>query len=216
MKEKNILMLFGDYADDYEVMVPLSVLKMVGCKVGVACPGKESGDFITTAVHYISEENWDLAMKGKPVNYSESLGHPFILSTKFNWEKIEEELTNYDGLIIPGGRSPEYISDLPEVHKIVHYFMKTNKPIGAICHGIQVLTHADATLSDLNYLEGKEMYPYPSLALECRLLGAIVRDEYPPDGAITQDTLVTGPSWLALSQFMREFLGLLEIESIPK
>jgi protease I len=94
--------------------------------------------------------------------------------------------------------------------------MKNNKPIGAICHGIQVITHADAALKELKFLEGKEIYPYPSLALECKLLGAIVRDEYPPDGAITQDTLVTGPSWLALSQFMRAFLGLLQIDSIPK
>lgn len=210
--EKQVLMLFGDYADDYEVMVPYSVLKMVGYLVDVACPGKIEGDFVRTAVHYISEADWSLMISGKPVNYSESLGHPFRLANKFDWENFEETLNNYEGLIIPGGRSPEYLSDLPEVQKLVHHFMLQNKPIGAICHGIQILTHSDAAFEDLKYLEGKIVFPYPSLILECKSLGAIVNQDYAADAAITQDKLVTAPSWLALPEFMNQFLNLLNFE----
>ena len=210
--EKQVLMLFGDFADDYEVMVPYSILKMIGYRVDVACPGKKGGEFIRTAVHYISEADWSLMMNGKPVNYSESLGHPFRLTNSFDWEKFEVKLKDYEGLIIPGGRSPEYLSDLPEVQNLVHHFMRENKPIGAICHGIQILTHSDAAFEDIKYLEGKIVFPYPSLILECKSLGAIVKQDYTADAAITQEKLVTAPSWLALPEFMKQFLNLLNVE----
>lgn len=211
-----VLILAGDYADDFEIMVPFSVLKIFGCETHVVCPGRSKGDFIKTAVHYISKEDWELAMKGKPVTYSESLGHPFMLRHDFDWKNIESEVESYDGLIIPGGRAPEYLSLLPEVQKVVAHFIEKNKPIGAICHGAQVLTYADAYLKNIDFLKGKKMVPYPSIILECRLLGAEIEDKYPSNIAITQGNLVTAPSWEALPEFMKQFLKLLNLTTIPK
>ncbi|MFX0138238.1 MAG: DJ-1/PfpI family protein [Candidatus Hodarchaeota archaeon] len=212
---KKILILTGDYVDDYELMVPYSVLTMFGCEVKIICPGKEKGEFIKTAIHYISIEDWELALKGKPITYSESLGHPYRLRDDFDWKNVEEEVMKYDGLVIPGGRAPEYLSLLPEVHKLVSHFMESNKPIGAICHGPQILAHTDASLKKISYLKDKKMYPFPSVALSCSLQGAIIEDEYPPTIAHTQDNLVTAPSWDALPNFMTQFLKLLNITSIP-
>ncbi len=211
---QKILILTGDFVDDYELMVPYSILSMFGCEVKVICPGKGKGDFIKTAIHYISIEDWELALKRKPVTYSESLGHPYRLDNDFNWENLEEEIKKYDGLIIPGGRAPEYLSLLPEIHKLVSHFMEKNKPIGAICHGPQVLAYSNAANKNMDYLRGKKMYPYPSVALMCSLQGAIIEDDYPPNMTFTDGNLVTAPSWLALPEFMKQFLKLLNLTTL--
>ena len=212
---QKILILTGDFVDDYELMVPYSVLTMFGCEVKIICPGRGKGEFIKTAIHYISIEDWELALKRKPITYSESLGHPYRLNDDFDWENIEKEVANYDGLIIPGGRAPEYLSLVPEVQKLVSHFMEKNKPIGAICHGAQVLAYADAALKEIEFLKDKKIYPYPSVALECTLQGAIIEDEYPANIAYTQDKLVTAPSWDALPDFMKQFLKLLNLTTLP-
>ncbi|TKJ19427.1 MAG: protease [Promethearchaeota archaeon Loki_b32] len=209
-----ILILTGDFVDDYELMVPYSVLSMFGCEVKVICPGKGKGEFIKTAIHYISIEDWELALKGKAVTYSESLGHPYRLDEDFDWKNVEKEAEDYNGLIIPGGRAPEYLSLLPDVQKLVFHFMKKNKPIGAICHGPQILAHTDAAFKEIEYLKGKKMYPYPSVALSCSLQGAIIEEQYPANLTFTDGKLVTAPSWLGLPEFMKQFLSLLNLTEI--
>jgi protease I len=212
---KKILILTGDYVDDFELIVPYSVLSMFGCEVKIICPGRGKGEFIKTAIHYISIEDWELASKGKPITYSESLGHPYRLNNDFDWENLEKEVADYDGLIIPGGRAPEYLSLIPDVQKLVSHFMENNKPIGAICHGAQILAYANTVLKKGDFLRGKKVYPYPSIALECTLQGAIIEDEYPPNIAYTQDNLVSAPSWDALPAFMKQFLTLLNLTRLP-
>jgi len=212
---QKILILTGDFVDDYELMVPHSVLTMFGCEVKIICPGKNKGEFIKTAIHYISIDDWELAVKGKPVTYSESLGHPYRIDDDFDWKNVEKEVANYDGLIIPGGRAPEYLSLLPDVHKLVFHFMEKNKPIGAICHGPQILAHTDAAFKDFNYLKGKKMYPYPSIALACSLQGALIEGQYPANKTFTDGVLVTAPSWLGLPEFMTQFLKLLNLTNLP-
>ena len=115
---KKILLLTGDYVDDYELMVPYSVLKMFGCEVKVVCPGRGKGDFIKTAIHYISVDDWDLALKGKPITYSESFGHPYKLMDDFDWENVEKEVVNEGvsvdteaGLVKPVEVAPVTVGD---------------------------------------------------------------------------------------------------------
>jgi protease I len=71
MAAKKILMLVGDYVEDYEVMVPFQALQMVGHTVHAACPGKKSGDQVRTAVHDFEGDQ----------TYSEKRGHNFTLNT---------------------------------------------------------------------------------------------------------------------------------------
>jgi len=204
-----ILILVGDFVDDYELMVPYTILKMLDHEVFVISPGREKGDRIKTAIHFISNDDWKLVRRGKPTTYSESLGHPFIISDGFNWENIENDANRFDGLILPGGRAPEYLSTLPEVRGLVLSFMKSNKPIGAICHGPEILASTDALSNEIEYLRDKKMCPYPSVVLECSLLGAKITNDYAPNIAITDGNLVTAPSWLALPEFMKQFIKLL-------
>src|SRR5438309_9555308 len=120
MSRKSIVMIIGDYVEDYEVMVPFQALLMVGHTVHAVCPGKKSGDFVPTSIHDFEGDQ----------TYTEKRGHNFALNATFDQIKPED----YDALIVPGGRAPEYIRLTPRVIEIVRYFSKANKPIAAICH----------------------------------------------------------------------------------
>src|SRR5438045_9704534 len=95
MSAKKILMLVGDYVEDYEVMVPFQAMQMVGHTVHAVCPGKNSGQRVATAIHDFEGAQ----------TYSEKPGHGFALNATF--EEIKP--SDYQGLIIPGGRAPEYL-----------------------------------------------------------------------------------------------------------
>ena len=141
MSKKSILMIVGDYVEDYEVMVPFEALQMVGHTVHAVCPGKKSGDFVPTCIHDFEGDQ----------TYTEKRGHNFALNATFDQIKPEE----YDALMIPGGRAPEYIRLNPRVIEIVRYFSKANKPLAAICHAPQVLAAAGV-------LKGKKCIAYPA------------------------------------------------------
>lgn len=128
MASKKLLMLVGDYVEDYEVMVPFQALQMVGHTVHAVCPDKKAGDTVRTAIHDFEGDQ----------TYSEKRGHNFALNAAFADIKPEE----YDGLVIPGGRAPEYIRLNPRVLEIVRHFASADKPIAAICHAAQVLAAA--------------------------------------------------------------------------
>jgi protease I len=142
MSKKSILMIVGDYVEDYEVMVPFQALQMVGHTVHAVCPGKKSGEFVRTAIHDFEGDQ----------TYSEKRGHNFALNATFDQIKAEE----YDALVLPGGRAPEYIRLNPRVIEIVRHFSKANKPIAAICHAAQILAAASV-------LQGKKCSAYPAV-----------------------------------------------------
>ena len=129
MAAKKILMLVGDFVEDYEAMVPFQALLMVGHTVHAVCPGKKAGDRVRTAIHDFEGDQ----------TYSEKPGHNFTLNATFDEIKPE----TYDALVIPGGRAPEYIRLNDRVLKIVQHFSKANKPIASVCHGAQVLAAAE-------------------------------------------------------------------------
>src|SRR5712672_1063648 len=141
MAQKKILMLVGDFVEDYEVMVPFQALQMVGHRVDAVCPGKKAGDKVRTAIHDFEGDQ----------TYSEKPGHNFALNATFADVKEQE----YDALVIPGGRAPEYIRLDPRVLEIVRHFSTANKPIAAICHGAQLLAAAGV-------LRGKKCSAYPA------------------------------------------------------
>jgi len=190
---KKILMLVGDYAEDYEVMVPFQALLMVGHEVHAVCPGKKSGDQIRTAIHDFEGDQ----------TYSEKRGHNFTLNYSFDDVNPEE----YDALLISGGRAPEYIRLNPRVIEIVKHFANANKPIAAICHGIQVLTAADV-------VKGKKLTAYPAVSPEVKAAGGNYQ-EVSIDGAVVDGNLVTAPAWPAHPKWLAEFLKVLGTEIKP-
>ena len=187
MAAKKILMLVGDYVEDYEIMVPFQALQMVGHSVDAVCPDKKAGEKIRTAVHDFEGDQ----------TYSEKPGHNFILNATF----AEIEIQTYDALVIPGGRAPEYIRCKPKVIEVTRAFAQADKPIAAICHGLQLLAAA-------NLLRNKRCTGYPACAPEINIAGGTYID-VPVDQAVVDGNLVTAPAWPAHPQWLAEFLKLL-------
>jgi len=187
MSRKNILMLVGDFVEDYEVMVPFQALLMVGHAVHAICPGKKAGEAVRTAIHDFEGDQ----------TYSEKRGHNFALNATFDQVKPEE----YDALVIPGGRAPEYIRLNPRVLEIVRHFAAAKKPIAAICHGAQVLAAAGV-------LEGKRCSCYPAVSPEVTRAGGTFAELAMSD-AVVDGNLVSAPAWPAHPAWLGKFLGLL-------
>lgn len=187
MAAKKILMLVGDYVEDYEVMVPFQALLMVGHTVHAVCPDKKAGETVRTAVHDFEGAQ----------TYSEKPGHNFTLNATFS----EVEAAAYDALVIPGGRAPEYIRLNEKVLQITRHFATANKPIAAICHGAQVLAAAGV-------LEGKRCSAYPACGPDVTRSGGHYAD-IPADEAFVDGNLVTAPAWPAHPRWLAEFLKLL-------
>jgi protease I len=187
MSAKDILMLVGDYVEDYEVMVPFQALQMVGHNVHAVCAGKEAGETVRTAVHDFEGDQ----------TYSEKPGHNFALNATFAEVNAEE----YDALVIPGGRAPEYIRLNEDVLDIVRHFAEENKPIAAICHGPQVLAAAGV-------LEGRSCTAYPAVGPDVKRAGGEYVD-IAVDKAHTDGNLVSAPAWPAHPDWLAQFLKVL-------
>ncbi|MGM9988941.1 MAG: DJ-1/PfpI family protein [Bacillaceae bacterium] len=187
MAGKKILILAGDYVEDYEIMVPFQALLMVGHTVHAVCPDKKTGDIIHTAIHDFEGEQ----------TYSEKRGHNFVLNADFDEIKPEE----YDALVIPGGRAPEYIRLNKRVIEITQHFANENKPIAAVCHGAQLLVAAGV-------MNGRHCSAYPALEPDVILNGGIFANIAVND-AIIDGNLVTAPAWPAHPTWLAKFLEVL-------
>ena len=187
MPAKRILMLVGDYVEDYEVMVPFQALQMAGHKVDAVCPGKKAGQTVRTAIHDFEGDQ----------TYSEKRGHNFALNATFGEVKPED----YDALVIPGGRAPEYIRLNQDVLAIVRHFAGAAKPIASICHGAQLLAAAGV-------VAGRSVSAYPAVGPEVTAAGGTYVD-LPMDGAHVDGNFVTAPAWPAHPAWLAKFLGVL-------
>lgn len=184
---KKLLMIVGDFVEDYEVMVPFQALQAVGHTVHAICPDKKVGESVATAIHDFEGDQ----------TYSEKPGHRFALNADF--ASVNEN--DYDALVIPGGRAPEYLRMNNRVIEIVQHFHKANKPIASICHGAQLLAAADV-------LKDKTCSAYPACAAEVRLAGGTYA-EIGIDQAHTDGLLVTAPAWPAHPAWIAQFLAVL-------
>ncbi len=193
MAVRKILMLVGDFVEDYEVMVPFQALQMVGHTVHAVCPGKKSGDQVRTAVHDFEGDQ----------TYSEKPGHNFTLNATFDEVKAEE----YDALVIPGGRAPEYIRLNEKVLGIVQHFAKADKPIAAICHAAQLLAAAGV-------LQGRSCSAYPAVGPDVNRAGGKYVD-IAVNQAHVDGKLVTAPAWPAHPDWLAKFLVVLGTKIVP-
>ena len=188
MKSAKILLLAGDFVEDYEIMVPFQALQMVGHVVDAVCPGKKKGEQVRTAIHDFEGDQ----------TYSEKRGHNFTLNATFD----EVDLAKYDALVVPGGRAPEYLRLNEKVLDIVRHFDREKKPIAALCHGPQLLAAAGV-------LKGRKLNCYPACAPEIGLAGGTFVSLEMTD-AMVDGNLVTGPAWPAHPAWLAKFLDLLD------
>jgi protease I len=187
---RHILLLLGDFVEDYEAMVPFQALTMLGHTVHAVCPGKKAGEKVRTAIHDFEGDQ----------TYTEKVGHNFALNATF--EEIDP--ARYDGLILPGGRAPEYLRLNPRVLSCVRHFFTANKPVAAICHGTQLLATAGV-------LKGRTCTSYPAVGPDIGVCGGTYV-EVPMDGAHVEGNLVTAPAWPAHAALLRAFLKLLDVK----
>ena len=187
MAAKKILMICGDYCEDYETMVPFQALLAVGHTVHAVCPDKKSGEQIKTAIHDFEGAQ----------TYSEKPGHNFALNATFADIKVE----NYDALVLPGGRGPEYLRTYPAVLAMVKHFFDGNKPVAAICHAAQLLAGADV-------LKKRTCSAYPACRVEVERAGGTYAD-IAIDAAYTDGNLVSAPAWPAHPAWIAQFLVIL-------
>jgi len=188
MKPARILVLAGDFVEDYELMVPFQALQMVGHAVDAVCPGKKKGEQVRTAIHDFEGDQ----------TYTEKRGHNFTLNATFD----EVTPARYDALVIPGGRAPEYLRLNERVLEIVRHFDRERKPIAALCHGPQLLAAAGV-------LKGRKLNCYPACAPEVSLAGGTFVSLEMTD-AMVDGNLVTGPAWPAHPAWLAKFLNVLE------
>jgi protease I len=182
-----VLMITGDFTEDYETMVPFQILLACGHQVDAVCPGKAAGDVVATAIHDFEGHQ----------TYTEKPGHNFVLNASYG----DINPADYDALVVPGGRAPEYLRLDESVLVMVRHFFETNKPVAAICHGAQLLTAAGV-------LEGRRCSAYPACAPEVRASGGIFAD-IAIDAAETDGNLVSAPAWPANPAWMAQFMALL-------
>ncbi len=189
MAAKKILMLVGDFVEDYEAMVPFQILTMVGHQVDAVCPGKKPGDTVKTAIHDFEGDQ----------TYSEKVGHNFHINADFD----AVAAAAYDALVIPGGRAPEYLRLNPRVLQLTREFFADNKPVAAICHGPQILAAADV-------LKNRSASAYPAVGPDVEQAGGcwLANNETFSDGHV-DGNLVTAPAWPAHPEWMRKFLEVL-------
>jgi len=193
MAKKKILVLAGDFVEDYELMVAVEALTMVGHTVHTVCPGRKAGEFIPTSIHDFEGDQ----------TYTEKRGHNFALTATFDQIKAED----YDALYIPGGRAPEYIRMNPRVLDVVRHFASSNKPLAAICHGAQVLAAAGV-------LKGKKCSAYPASAPDVTLAGGTYID-VAMNESVVDGNLISGPAWPALHAFLGNLVTALGTKIEP-
>ncbi len=184
---KKILMIAGDFAEDYETMVPFQTLLACGYIVHAVCPGKKAGQTIATSIHDFEGDQ----------TYTEKRGHNFALNATF----ADVKASDYDALVIPGGRAPEYLRLDPEVIAAVKHFFDADKPVAAVCHGAQILAAA-------RVLEGRTCSAYPACRPEVELAGGTYAD-IAIDAAVTDGKLVTAPAWPAHPAWLKQFMAVL-------
>jgi protease I len=187
MSGKRILMIVGDFGEDYETMVPFQTLLAVGHTVHAVCPGKTAGDTIATSIHDFEGQQ----------TYSEKRGHNFAINAAF----ADIDPLTYDALVIPGGRAPEYLRTDARVIELVRHFFDAEKPVAAICHAAQLLAAAGV-------LKGRTCSAYPACRIEVELAGGTYAD-IPIDGAVTDRNLVSAPAWPAHPAWLSQFFAVL-------
>lgn len=187
MSGQKILMICGDFCEDYETMVPFQALLAVGHTVHAVCPDKKAGETIATSIHDFEGDQ----------TYTEKRGHNFALNASF----AEIEAESYDALVIPGGRGPEYLRLNAKVIEMVRHFFDADKPVAAVCHGAQMLAAA-------RVLEGRTCSAYPACRPDVELAGGKYAD-IAIDAAVTDGNLVSAPAWPAHPAWIGQFLTLL-------
>jgi protease I len=110
----------------------------------------------------------------------------------------EVNSADFHGLVLPGGRAPEYLRNRPKAVAIVRHFLQAGKPIAANCHGPLLLLAAGD-------MKGRRMTCYPDLEPDLRMAGA----EFLNQEVVIDGPLVTVRGWPDNGPWMKEFVRVM-------
>ncbi|WP_108397465.1 DJ-1/PfpI family protein [Devosia submarina] len=191
MPGKKILMLCGEFTEEYEIFVYQQAMEAVGHTVHVVCPDKKAGEVIATSLHDFEGHQ----------TYTEKMGHYALINKTFSEVRVDE----YHAVYAAGGRGPEYIRTDKRVQEMVRHFHEAKKPIFTICHGVQILVAVDGVV------RGKKVAALGACEPEVTLAGGTYIDLSPTE-AYVDGTMVSAKGWTALAAFIRECLKVLGTE----
>ncbi|RRH69278.1 DJ-1/PfpI family protein [Falsigemmobacter faecalis] len=195
MPAKSILMLCGEFTEEYEIFVFQQGMEAVGHTVHVVCPDKKKGEMIQTSLHDFEGHQ----------TYIERFGHLAEINKTFS----EINPDDYDAVYCAGGRGPEYIRTDKRIQALVRHFHEAQKPIFTICHGVQILIAVDGVV------RGKRVAALGACEPEVTLAGGTYVDVLPHE-AIVDGTMVSAKGWTGLAAFMRECLKVLGTEIVHR
>lgn len=130
--------------------------------------------------------------------YSETRGHNFTLNATFD----EIDASVYDGLVLPGGRAPEYLAMNESVLDVVRKFSASRKPIASICHGQLILAAADC-------VKGRKCTAFPSVKPVLIAAGAHWIENADMGACVVDENLVTAATYVGHPEFIQLFVKAL-------
>lgn len=179
---KKVLLVIGDAAEVFDTLYPLFRIREDGHHVAVAGPEKR----VYHLVQHDKHSDWDITV--------ETPGYKLAADIAFRDIKPEE----YHGIVITGGRAPEYIRYDKDLIKIVRHMVERHLPVGSVCHGIEVLATADV-------IRGKKV----TTVAKCRFDAEVCGGVYVDQEVVVSGNIVTARTWHDNHAWMREYMRLL-------
>jgi protease I len=182
---KVILLPIGDAAEVLDTFYPLFRLREEGYRVLIAGPQKR-------AYHLVLHERpdgWDITQE-RP---------GYTLSTDIAFHDVNA--SELAGMVITGGRAPEYLRYNPELIAITQSLCTAGKPVACVCHGIEILAAADV-------IRGREVTTVAKCKLDCELSGGTYVDRE----VVVSGNIVTCRTWHDNPAWMREYIRLLRVQ----
>ncbi len=186
---KKILIITGDAGESFEILYATHRLREENYIPVIAAPAVKRMNLV---IHDF-EPGWD--------TYVERMG--YIMESNISFDEVN--VAEYDAVLMPGGRAPEYLRNDPRVIKIVKEFHKSNKYIFAICHGVQILLTA-------GLVDKKNIACYEHVKFEVEACGGIY---ITPDEAVQDGKIVTGKTWQSHPEFYKIVFNCLERAAVP-
>jgi protease I len=177
-----VLLVIGDAAELFDTMYPLYRIREDDFQVVLAAPEKR----VYHLVQHDTHPDWDITV--------ESPGYKLAADIAFRDVRPEE----YVGLVLSGGRAPEYLRYDPHLMEIVRWFFAKGLPVASVCHGIEIVAAA-------GIIQGREV----TTVAKCRFDAEVCGARYVDRAVVVSGNLVTARTWHDNHAWMREFMKLL-------
>jgi protease I len=181
-----VLLIIGDAVELLDTMYPYFRIQEAGRQVVVAGPEKR----LYHMVQHEKPDDWDITQ--------ETAGYHLAADIAFRDIKPKE----YAGIVLSGGRAPEYTRYDPDLQRAVRWLCEHGRPVASVCHGIEILAAAGV-------LRGKKVTTVKKCRFDAEVVGATYLDE----PVVVDGNLICARTWHDNHLWMREFIRQLGEQS---